>query len=91
VIAGAALSTAAVIFGIGGAAARAYRQPVMTGAEEMIGSRGEVVEWNGESGRVHVHGEIWTARGGAALKPKEKVRVVARDGLTLIVEPQQAS
>jgi membrane-bound serine protease (ClpP class) len=91
VIAGAALSTAAVIFGIGGAAARAYRQPVMTGAEEMIGSRGEVVDWSHDRGSVHVHGEIWAARGEAPLKPNEKVRVVALDGLTLIVEPQPPS
>jgi membrane-bound serine protease (ClpP class) len=87
VIVGATLSTAILIFGIAGAAARAYKQRPVTGAEEMIGIQGEVVEWNGVSGRVHVHGETWAARADRSLEVKEKIRVVGRDGLTLVVEP----
>jgi membrane-bound serine protease (ClpP class) len=86
VIAGATLSTAIIVFGIVGAAAKAYRQRPVTGAEEMIGSKGEVVEWSDKSGRIHVHGETWSARADRPLQAKEKVRVVGRDGLTLIVE-----
>lgn len=86
VIAGATLSTAILIFGIAGAAARAYKQRPVTGAEEMIGIQGEVVEWNGTTGRVHVHGETWAARADSPLQVKEKIRVVGRDGLTLVVE-----
>ena len=44
---------------------RARRRPVLTGAEEMIGSVGEVVHWAGGTGRVRVHGEIWAAQSGA--------------------------
>jgi membrane protein implicated in regulation of membrane protease activity len=36
---------------------------------------------------VRVFGEIWTARAKQALRPKDKVRIVARQGLTLTVEP----
>jgi membrane-bound serine protease (ClpP class) len=86
VIVGATLSTAIIVFGIAGAAAKAYRQRPVTGAEEMIGSKGEVVEWSDKSGRIHVHGETWSARADRPLQAKEKVRVVGRDGLTLIVE-----
>lgn len=86
VIAGTALSTAILIFGVAGAAATAYRRPPATGAEQLIASVAEVVEWNGTAGRVHVHGEIWSARGARAFRAGDKVRVVGRDGLTLIVE-----
>lgn len=87
VIAGSALSTAIIIFGIAGAAARAYRRPPATGGEQLIGSGAEVIEWSGTEGRVHVHGEIWSARGERPFQAKDKVRIVGRDGLTLVVEP----
>lgn len=64
---------------------RRYR--VRTGAEGMIGERGEVIEAvSGEGGRVRVYGEIWTARSEAAVGPGERVRVTGVDGLTLEVE-----
>jgi membrane protein implicated in regulation of membrane protease activity len=61
---------------------RRYR--VQTGAEGLVGERGEVIG----PGRVRVHGEIWTASGGEAeLRPGDRVRVAAVNGLTLRVEP----
>lgn len=86
VVFGVAATTAGLIFGIVGAAIQARKRPATTGAEEIIGSRGQVIDWQGERGRVRVHGEIWSARAGRALKPKDAVRVVGREGLTLIVE-----
>ena len=83
VIAGAALTTAGVIFGIIGMAVRAYRQP----KADMIGIEAEIIDWNGDHGHVRVLGEIWSARANRALNPKDKVRIVARQGLTLTVEP----
>jgi membrane-bound serine protease (ClpP class) len=66
--------------------ARSRQRPVATGREEMIGSQAQVVEWRGGAGRVRIHGEIWSARGPAALKRGQAVRVVGIDGLTLEVE-----
>jgi membrane-bound serine protease (ClpP class) len=83
VIAGAVLATAGVIFGIIGMAVRAYRRPTV----DMIGVEAEIIDWDGERGHVRVFGEIWTARAKQALRPKDKVRIVARQGLTLTVEP----
>jgi membrane-bound serine protease (ClpP class) len=83
---GFALTTAGLIFGIAGAAMNARRRPPVTGSEQLLGSRGEVVEWHGSTGQVRVVGEIWAARGGTSLKPKDPVRVTGREGLTLIVE-----
>jgi membrane-bound serine protease (ClpP class) len=87
VILGSTATTAALIFGLVGAAMRARRRPPATGAEEMIGSRGSVVEWHGTSGAVRAHGEVWSARAERTLKTGDAVRVVGREGMTLIVEP----
>ena len=88
VIAGLTALSAAFFLGVLGLAVRARRRPVMTGAEQMIGSTGEVVSWSGGRGRVHVRGEIWAAESDAILDQGQKVRVVGRSGLTLTVEPK---
>jgi membrane-bound serine protease (ClpP class) len=85
-IAGMALLSAAFFAGILGFALRARRRPVRTGAEEMIGSVGEVASWAGTEGRIHVLGELWSARSRHSMTKGEKVRVVGRTGLTLDVE-----
>jgi membrane-bound serine protease (ClpP class) len=63
------------------------RKPV-TGAEGMIGETGEAMgDFEGE-GRVFVLGEWWNARCGVSLKKGDKVTVVGREGMTLLVEPR---
>lgn len=70
---------------------RARSRPVASGPEEMVGLDGEVIEWSGEEGRVRTHGEIWQASAGGTLEPGMPVRVIGRDGLTLIVRPLDES
>jgi membrane-bound serine protease (ClpP class) len=65
---------------------RARRRAVVSGPEEMIGSKGRIVEWSGHEGRVRVHGELWHARSSRPLKPGRWVRVAKIEDLTLIVE-----
>ncbi len=65
---------------------RSRRRAVVSGPEEMIGSKGRVVEWDGHDGRVRVHGEIWRARSARPLKPGRTVRVANIEDLTLVVE-----
>ena len=65
--------------------------PVVTGAEEMIGSHGQVIGWTGGEGRVRVHGEIWQASAAAPLRRGQTVRVTALRGLTLEIEPSSES
>jgi membrane-bound serine protease (ClpP class) len=69
------------------AAARAHRRPVATGDKALFGSSGEVLEWSDTCGRVRVRGEHWAARSSRPLVPHQAVRVVGRDRLTLVVEP----
>jgi membrane-bound serine protease (ClpP class) len=86
-IIGVAVVTAALIFGVIAAALEARKRPTATGAEQLIGSIAQVVDWSGPHGSVRVHGEIWSARSDRAMNPGDSVRVVGRDRLTLIVEP----
>jgi membrane-bound serine protease (ClpP class) len=85
-IGGVALAAASMLFLLMTMFARSRQRPVTTGQEEMVGSRARVIEWQGGAGRVRIHGEIWHARGPAALQPGQEVRVVRIDGLTLEVE-----
>jgi membrane-bound serine protease (ClpP class) len=57
------------------------RSPVTVGPEQIIGLEGVV---RGD-GQVFVHGELWRAHSDEPLEPGERVRVDARDGLTLSV------
>lgn len=87
VIAAVTLLTAGFVAGVVGLAMQARRRPVRTGAEELIGSLGQVVSWSGSDGRVLVHGELWSASAAKPLAMDAKVRVVSRTGLKLMVEP----
>ena len=85
-IGGVALAAASMLLLLMAMFARSRQRPVTTGQEEMVGSRARVIEWQGGEGRVRIHGEIWQARGPAALQPGQEVRVVGIDRLTLEVE-----
>lgn len=66
---------------------RARRRAVVSGMEEMVDSRAEVIDWEGGTGHVRTHGEIWKARGDRDFHPGQRVRITAIDGLTLTVQP----
>jgi membrane-bound serine protease (ClpP class) len=82
----AAIASALLIVGALGALLHSRKKPVVTGSEALIGAKGEAVFWDGEEGRVRVHGEIWRARADAPLKAGTPVKVVRRDGLVLLVQ-----
>jgi membrane-bound serine protease (ClpP class) len=63
------------------------RRAVVSGAEALRGAEGEAVSWQGTEGRVRIGGEIWRARGVGPLQAGARVKVVARDGLVVVVEP----
>ena len=66
---------------------RSRRNRIVTGSEAMIGAEGEAVEWQGESGKIRVMGEIWNARAPRPVEPGTRIRVVGREDLVLTVEP----
>jgi len=70
-----------------GAAIKARKRPVVSGQEEMLHTTGEVLEDFEGRGRVHIHGENWSAESTLPLKRGDRVQVVAVDGLVLHVQP----
>jgi membrane-bound serine protease (ClpP class) len=85
VIGAVAATSALLTFAIIGFAARAWRRPVVSGREAMVGASGRVVEWSGAQGMVRVHGELWQARADGPLAPGDAVTVTAIDRLVLTV------
>ena len=75
------------VFSIMTMVVKARNRPVVSGSEELIGSSGEVLMTDTPFDRVRVHSEIWQATSPVRLQPGQKIRVVGREGLTLVVEP----
>jgi len=85
IIIGATATTAAFFAVVGMFALGAQRRKVVTGVESLIGTSGEVLEWEGEHGYVRVMGERWQARSKDELSPGDSVTVIKSEGLTLVV------
>lgn len=68
-------------------ALRSRRRHIVSGAEELAGMQGEVLEDFSGIGAVWVHGERWRARSSVPLKKGQAIRVRKLRGLTLEVEP----
>ena len=65
------------------------RRSAQVGAETLIGATAVVLSPCRPGGQVRIQGEIWEALCAAGADPGERVRVTARDGLTLVVEPDR--
>jgi membrane-bound serine protease (ClpP class) len=89
VVAGAAAVSGLFLLLVVGAAIRARRRAVVGGADSLIGSQARVVDWQDHAGRVRLRGELWNARADSMFKPGDAVRIIRREGLKLIVEPDR--
>ncbi len=70
------------------------RSRLVSGAQGLVGEVGETLDALGPGGgEVFVHGEYWRARTASAaeLPRGSRVRVVAVEGLVLVVEPEAAA
>ena len=85
-IAAIALLSAA-LFGVAWMALKARRRRVVSGSEDLVPSLGVALEDFSERGRVRVHSEDWQARARIPVHHGQTIRVVAREGLILTVEP----
>ena len=88
-----AVSFAGILLFLGRLALQSQRQRPVTGADALIGLQGRartpVVP--GADGQIDIRGEIWRAESAVALEPGTAVRVLAVNGLTLMVEPAGAA
>ncbi|MPV66190.1 NfeD family protein [Burkholderia sp. BE17] len=101
VIASLALGGGLLVAGVSSVALRARRRPVVTGAEAMVGSIGEVLDDGlctdqprgaagpapSAAGWARVHGERWRVASSVPLAAGCRVRVTGRQGLLLTVAP----
>ncbi len=80
---------AAILFFLVTLAVRAFRNPVVTGEEGMVGMEGEVREGihPPSPGKVFLFGEYWNAVCDRPVEAGSKIRVIGREGMTLRVAP----
>ncbi len=83
-----AVASALFSFFVAGLALKARARPVVTGAEQMIGATGEILEDMEHEGWARVHSERWQVRSRVPLKRGSRVRVRARHDLILDVEKE---
>ncbi len=70
---------------------KAQRRPVVSGREQMLGDTGVVTADFDGQGTIFIHSEHWSAVSDVPLKKGDRVKVTQMDGLTLRVEPLQAT
>ncbi|MCK4475199.1 MAG: nodulation protein NfeD [Methanophagales archaeon] len=91
-IIGVAVASAVFFFFAVGAVLKVRKRRAKVGAEELIGKITKAeTEINEEGGTIKIEGEIWNARTveGEGIKEGEKVEIIDREGLTLIVKRKE--
>jgi membrane-bound serine protease (ClpP class) len=87
VVIAAAFETCLAVFGI----RYSRRRKAQVGVQTMVGTLGEALTALAPRGQVKVDGEIWEARAESGIRAGSAVRIKRVDGLTLEVEPAEAS
>jgi membrane-bound serine protease (ClpP class) len=82
-----ALVSTGFIVGVLGMVVKARRRPVVSGREGLVGREGLAPTAFTGTGSIRVDGEIWRARAAVPVAAGQKVRIMAIDGLTMVVEP----
>ena len=82
-----AVISAVTIVAIIGLALKARGRPIVSGAEEMVGSEGVISSCDNGECWARVHSETWKVQSAEQLEPGQPVRVTGRKELTLTVSP----
>ena len=85
VVLGIAAASAAFLILVVGMAFKARRRPLVSGAEALVGTTGEVLEDFVGEGWARVRSETWRVRSPSPMKAGVRVRVGRIDGLVLDV------
>lgn len=85
-----AILAAGVIAALSIRAVHVRARPVRTGPEGLIGESGRALTDLDPTGRVIAHGEYWDARARSRIVSGAPVRIVGKEGFTLIVAPEGA-
>lgn len=74
-----------VVFALGMAVKTRLTQPT-TGLEGLVGEKGEAITPIAPSGKIRIHGEIWSATSTMDIQQGDPVKVVSAKGLELVVK-----
>lgn len=91
IIATFALSSALIFIFVVGMAIKARRRPVVSGLDQLINAEAVVIDDFDQNGIVTIHSETWQATTSTPLHKGQHVKVTGSEGLTLFVEPMEAS
>ena len=88
-ITGISVAAALIIAGTLWLTLQTHRRPVVSGAEQLLGSTGIALEDFSPdgAGNVRVHSEIWRAHSERRVQAGDSIKVMRREGLQLFVEP----
>ena len=89
VIIGVTLASAFVFIVVVAMAMKAWRRPVVSGSEGILGAEATALEDFSGEGRVRLKGELWKARTSAPLREGDRAKVTQLDGLTVSIKPLQ--
>ena len=87
VILGFAAASVCILIFVVAMVVKAWRRPVVSGREGLIGGRGVALEDFENSGRIRVAGESWKARTLQPVRKNQAVQVTRVEGLVLHIEP----
>ena len=82
-----ALTSVLMFVFVVGMALRSRHRPVVSGAEQLVGSVATVLDDFDQTGEVFIHSESWSALTNTPLQKGQQVRVTGMQGLVLNVEP----
>jgi membrane-bound ClpP family serine protease len=70
---------------------QAHHASPLQDLNNLVGQTGQAKTEVGDSGSVQVAGELWSARSGKPIPSGSRVRVIHREGFTLVVERDDQS
>lgn len=91
VIATFAISSVLIFIFVIDIAIKARRKPVVSGLDELINAEAIVINDFEQQGSVSIHSETWKAKTSTPLQKGQHVKVTGNKGLTLTVEPMEAT
>lgn len=68
---------------------KAYKKPITTGQESLVGKTATVAQWTKTDKTVHMQGEIWRAKAEnekTTFAKGDTVKIIRADGLTLFIK-----
>lgn len=86
-----AVISALILIAVVHLALKSYRQPIVSGVQELVGAEARVVDDFDHQGHVIIHGEHWQAISQTPLKQNQMVKVTGLKNLTLTVEPVEST